>query len=90
MSREPADIDPADCDGLGEEDDEWGDDLMNDLERRFNELIQVNGRLETSSDKDVEKNITLDKHKLKKGTIELFANQIYDSITKLFNERRKN
>ena len=37
----------------------WGDDLMNDLERRFNELKQFNERLETSSDKDVEKNVRL-------------------------------
>ena len=34
-------------------------------------------------------NITLEKHKVKEDTIELVANQIYDKITKLFNERRK-
>ena len=32
---DPVDID---CDGTGDEDYEWGDDLMNDLERRFNHL----------------------------------------------------
>ena len=34
-------------------------------------------------------NITLEKRKVKEHTIELVANQIYDEITKLFNERRK-
>ena len=34
-SSEPVDIDPADRDEIGEEDNEWGDDLMTDLERRF-------------------------------------------------------
>ena len=36
---ELVDIDPTDHEEMGEEDDEWGDDLMNDLERRFNELL---------------------------------------------------
>ena len=34
-------------------------------------------------------NITLEKRKVKEDTIELAANQIYDKITKLFNDRRK-
>ena len=37
----------------------------------------------------MEKNITLDKLGLKKDTIELVANQIYDKITKLYNDTRK-
>ena len=32
---EPVDIDPIDHDEIGEEDDNWVSDLMNDLERRF-------------------------------------------------------
>ena len=64
---EPVDIDPIDRDEIGEEDDEigeeddgieveddkWGNDLMNDLERRFNKLKRFNERLETSSDTDI-------------------------------------
>ena len=61
---------------------------MNDLERRFNELRQFNRTLETSPDTNVE-DITLDKNKVKKDTTELVANQIYDKITKLINDRRK-
>ena len=85
---EPVVIDPIDRDEIGEEDNDWGDDLMTDLERRFNELRRFNTTLEESPDKDVE-NITLEKNKVKKDTIELVANQIYDKITMLFNERRK-
>ena len=46
---EPVDIDPIDHDEIGEEDDDWCDCLMNDLEMRFNELKQFNARLENFS-----------------------------------------
>ena len=69
--------------------DDWGDDLMNDLEIRFNELRRFNRTLEESPDKDDVENITLDQNKMKEDTIELVANQIYDIITKLINERRE-
>ena len=82
---EPVDIDPTDRDEIEEDDDKWGDGLMDNLERRFDELRQSNAALETSSDKD----ITLDRDKLKKDTIELVANQIYDKLTILFNNTRK-
>ena len=85
---EPVDIDQIDRDEIGEEDNVWGDDLMNDLEIRFNKLRQFNRTLETSTDKDVE-DIKLDKNKMKRDTIELVANQIYGRITKIINERRE-
>ena len=44
--------------------------------------------MENISDKDVE-NITLEKCKVKEDTIELIANQMYDKITMLINERRE-
>ena len=62
---------------------------MNELDRKFEELRRFNATLETSSGKDVEKNIKTDKLRLKKDTIELVANQIYDRMTKLFNDTRK-
>ena len=46
-SWEPVDIDR---DGTADEDYEWGDDLMNDLERRFNQLRQFNKTLDKSRD----------------------------------------
>ena len=88
-SWEPADIDQPDRDEIEEEDDKWDDNLMNELKRKFEELRRFNATLETSSDKDVEKNIMLDKLRLKKDTIELVASQIYDRMTKLFNDTRK-
>ena len=39
---------------------------MDKLEARFNKLKTFNAALETSSDNDVEKNITLDEIRLKK------------------------
>ena len=39
---EPVDIDPIDHDEIGEEDDNWDDNLMNDSERRFEELRHFN------------------------------------------------
>ena len=65
-SREPVDIDPIDHDEIGKEDDEWGDDLMNDLRNRLDKLRRFSATLETSSDMDVRKDITLNKDKLKK------------------------
>ena len=59
-SWEPVDIDPTDRDEI-EEEDKWDDNLMNELERKFEGLRQFNATLETSSDQNVEKNITLDK-----------------------------
>ena len=85
---EPVDIDPIDYEEIGQKDDEWGDDLMNDLERRFNELRHFNSRLETSSHEEF-REITLERNKLREDTIELVANQIYDRITKLINDRRE-
>ena len=38
-SWEPVDIDR---DKIADEDDKWDDDLMSDLERRFNKLRQFN------------------------------------------------
>ena len=62
---------------------------MDKLEERFNKLKKFNATVETSSDNEVEKNITLDKLRLKKDTIETVANQIYDKMTELLNNARK-
>ena len=87
-SWEPVDIDPTDRDEIEEEYGKWDDNLMNELERKIEELRWFNATLETSSDKDMEKNVTLDKLRLKKDRTELVANQICDKMTKLFNDTR--
>ena len=83
---DPVDID---CDGTGDEDYEWGDDLMNDLERRFNQLRQFNETLNESCDDDLIGITTSTKDALKHDTIELVANQIYDKLIILFNDTRR-
>ena len=50
-SSEPEGIDIADRDGLGEEDDNWDDDVIKDLELRYEELRQFNIKYNKSRDK---------------------------------------
>ena len=72
-SWEPEDIDR---DEIGEEYDKWDDDLMNDLERKFNQLRQFNKTLDGSHYEDLINITTSTKNALKNNTIELVANQI--------------
>ena len=87
-SWEP-DIDPFDRDEIGEEDDRWDDTFTYNLETRLNKLRQFNKTLDEIHDKDFTDVTIKTKNALKKDTIELIANQIYDKVTKLFNDRRK-
>ena len=78
---EPVDIDRDD---MGDEDYKWDDDVIKDLELRFNKLREFNETLNESTDVDnielTEKTINALKH----DTIELAANQIYDKLTIFF------
>ena len=85
-SFEPVDIDR---DGLGEAYDKWDDDIMKDLELRFNKLREFNETLNESTDKDTIEITEKAKNALKRDTIELVANQIYDRLTIFFNNDRK-
>ena len=85
-SFEPVDIDR---DGLGDEDDRWDDHVVKDLEVRFNKLREYNETLNESTDEDTIEMTEKTKDVLKRGTIELVANQIYDKLTILFNISRK-
>ena len=84
-SWEPVDIDRDD---MEDEDDRWDDTFTHNLETRLNKLRQFNKTLETSPT-TIEGDILIERKKLKKDTIELIANQIYDRLTKLFNDGRK-
>ena len=86
-SWEPVDIDPTDHDGL--EDDKWDDDFMKDLEIRFNKLREFNRDLKESIDDNHIEMTEKVKDVLKKDTIELVANQIYDRLTIMFNNTRE-
>ena len=85
-SFEPVDIDR---DGLGEAYDKWDDDIVKDLELRFNKLREFNETLNESTDEDTIEITEKAKNALKHDTIELVANQIYDRLTIFFNNDRK-
>ena len=86
-SWEPVDIDRNE---IGDEDVKWDDDVMKDLESRFEELRQYNRKFNESHD-DVtreEASIFIDatRHDIK----ELVANEMYDKLTILLNNTREN
>ena len=74
-----------DCDGMGEEYDKWDDDVMKDLEIRFNKLREFNETLNESTNEDTIEMTEKTKYVLKHDTIELVANQIYDKLITMFN-----
>ena len=63
---------------------------MSDLEIRFKQLRQFNRTLNESHDEDLIEMTEKAKDALKRDTIELVANQIYDKLIILFNNNRKN
>ena len=86
VSFEPVDID---YDKIGGEDYKWDDDVVKDLELRFNKLREFDKTLNESTDKDNIEMTIKTKDALKHDTIELAANQIYDRLTISFNNDRK-
>ena len=83
---EPVDID---YDKIGDEDYKWDDDVIKDLELRFNQLRKFNETLNESTDENTIEITEKTKDALKRDTIELVANQIYDKLTIFFNNDRK-
>ena len=82
-------FDPFDHDEIEEEDYKWNDDVMKDLELRFNKLREFNETLNESTDVDTIEITEESINALKHDTIELAANQIYDKLTIFFNNDRK-
>ena len=78
-----------DHDGLGEGYDKWDDDIVKDLELRFNKLREFDKTLNESTNEDTIEITERAKNALKRDTIELVGNQIYDRLTILFNNDRK-
>ena len=89
MATWEPDIDPFDRDDIEDEDYKWDDTFTHNLETRLNKLRQFNKTLNESTDEDTIEMAEKTKKVLKKDTIELIANEIYDKLTKLFNDRRK-
>ena len=91
MATWEPDIDPFDRDEIGEGDDRWDEAFIitHNLETRLNKLRQFNSTLSETHDENL-RDITINnKEALKRDAIELIANEIYDKLTKLFNDRRK-
>ena len=85
-SWEPVDIDR---DEIADEDVKWDDDVMEDLEIRFNKLREFNETLDENTDNNLIDMTAKTKYALKHDTIELVANQIYDKLITMFNNDRK-
>ena len=83
---EPVDIN---YDKIGDEDYKWDDDVIKDLELRFNKIREFDETLNESTDEDTIEITEKTKDALKRDTIELVANQIYDRLTIFFNNDRK-
>ena len=79
----------TDYDKIGDEDYKWDDDIVKDLELRFNKLREFNETLNESTDENTIEITEKAKDALKRDTIELVANQIYDRLTIFFNNDRK-
>ena len=86
VSFEPVD---TDYDKIRDEDYKWDDDVIKDLELRFNKLREYDETLNESTDEDTIEMMEKTKDALKRGTIELAANQIYDRLTIFVNNDRK-
>ena len=86
VSFEPVD---TDYDKIGDEDYKWDNDVIKDLELRCNKLREFDETLNESTDEDTIEMTEKTKNALKRGTIELAANQIYDRLTIFFNNDRK-
>ena len=76
-------------DDMGEGYDKWDDDVVKDLELRFNKLREFDETLNESTDEGTIEMTIKTKDALKHDTIELAADQIYDRLTIFFNNDRK-
>ena len=72
-SFEPVDIDH---DGLGEGYDKWDDDLMSDIERRYNQPREFNKTLNESTDETTINETLIYVDEVRNDIEELVANQI--------------
>ena len=86
VSFEPVDID---YEKIGDEDYKWNDNVIKDLELKFNKLREFDETLNESTDEDTIEMTIKTKDALKNDTIKLAANQIYDRLTIFFNNDRK-
>ena len=82
-------IDIADRDGLGEEDDNWNEYAMNNLQKRYEELRQFNIKYNESRDRAAREETSIFIDSTRNDIEELVANQIYDKLTTIFSKARE-
>ena len=85
-SWEPVDIDRGE---ISDEDVKWDDDVMKDLERRFEELRQFNRNFNESRDEATREDASIFIDATRHDIEELVANEMYDKLTILLNNTRK-
>ena len=85
-SWEPVDIDH---DEISDEDVKWDDDVMKDLESRFQELRQYNRNFNKSRDEATREETSIYVNATRHDIEELVADQIYDKLTILLNNTKK-
>ena len=85
-SWEPVDIDH---DEILDEDVKWDDDVMKDLESRFEELRQYNRNFNKSRDEATREETSTYVDVTRHDIEELVADKIYDKLTILLNNTRK-
>ena len=85
-SWKPVDID---YDEIGEDDDKWDDDVVNNLQKRFEGLRQFNRTSNRSYNEKIVDMTTNAKKVLERDIIELVPNQMYHKLTIYFNNTGK-
>ena len=86
---EPEGIDIADRDGLGDEDNSSDEYVVNDLQKRYEELRQFNIKYNKIRDKVTREETSTLMEATRNDIEELVANQIYDKLTNMFNKARE-
>ena len=74
---------------MGEEYDKWDDDIVKNLELRFNKLREFNKTLNESTDEATTNETLIYVDSTRNDIEELVANQIYDKLTTMFNRARE-
>ena len=85
-SWEPVDIDR---DEISDGDVKWDDDVMKDLESRFEELRQYDRNFNESHDEATREDVSIFIDATRHDIEELVANEMYDKLITMFNNDRK-
>ena len=88
-SWDPVDISHFDHDEIEDEDVKWDDDVIKDLEGRYEKIRQFNIEYNKSRDETTREETFTLMEATRNDIEELVANQIHDKLTIMFNNDRK-